>query len=82
MLAREFLTKRRTARTAKNGLTMRLLCVLTLIVASGMDAKRTSMFLGHSQTSTTMNLYVHSVEQANESACDCLAKLLKTGLRP
>ena len=54
----------------------------TQLIASGMDAKRTSMFLGHSQTSTTMNLYVHSVEQANESACDCLAKLLKTGLRP
>lgn len=51
----------------------------TQLIASGMDAKRTSMFLGHSQTSTTMNFYVHSVEQANESACDCIANLLKTG---
>ena len=51
----------------------------TQLIASGLDAKRTSMFLGHSQTSTTMNYYVHSVEPANESACDCLANLLKTG---
>lgn len=51
----------------------------TLLIASGVDPKRTSMFLGHSQTSTTMNLYVHSVEQANESACDCIANLLETG---
>lgn len=51
----------------------------TQLIANGLDPKRTSMFLGHSQTSTTMNYYVHSVEQANESACDCIANLLKTG---
>lgn len=35
--------------------------------------------LGHSQTSTTINIYAHAVQQANEDALNCIAGLLETG---
>ncbi len=50
----------------------------TQLIASGVDIKRVSNFLGHSQTSTTLNTYVHAVQQVNEDACNTLAGLLKT----
>ena len=35
--------------------------------------------LGHSQTSTTLNIYAHAVQQANEDALNCIANLIETG---
>ena len=34
-------------------------------LASGIDVKAVSNMLGHSQTSTTLNIYAHAVQQAN-----------------
>lgn len=49
----------------------------THALANGIDVKKVSDMLGHSQTSTTMNTYIHSVQQANEDACNCIANLLE-----
>ena len=35
----------------------------TLLIANGTDYKTVSAILGHSQTSTTMNIYVHKNEE-------------------
>lgn len=34
--------------------------------------------IGHSQTSTTLNIYAHAVQQANENALNSVAALLET----
>lgn len=49
----------------------------TQALANGIDVKKVSDMLGHSQTSTTMNTYIHSVQKANEDACNCIANLLE-----
>ena len=46
-------------------------------LASGIDVKAVSNMLGHSQTSTTLNIYAHAVQQANENALNSVAKLLE-----
>lgn len=51
----------------------------TQAIANGVDLKRVSKKLGHSQTSTTINIYAHAVQQANEDALNCIAGLLETG---
>ena len=51
----------------------------TQAIANGVDLKRVSKMLGHSQTSTTINIYTHAVQQANEDALNCIANLLETG---
>ncbi len=53
--------------------------VATQALASGVDVKAVSNMLGHSQTSTTLNIYAHAVQQANENALNSVAKLLETG---
>lgn len=45
---------------------------------NGVDAKSVSAMLGHSQTSTTLNIYAHAVQQANEKALNSVAALLET----
>ena len=48
----------------------------TLMIAAGTDIKTTASRLGHSQTSTTMNIYVHQLRSSNELAADNLSKML------
>lgn len=52
--------------------------VASQAIASGIDIKAVSNMLGHSQTSTTLNIYAHAVQQANENALNSVAKLLET----
>ena len=52
--------------------------VASQALASGVDVKAVSSMLGHSQTSTTLNIYVHAVQQANEKALNCVASMLET----
>lgn len=47
-------------------------------LASGVDVKAVSSMLGHSQTSTTLNIYAHAVQQANEKALNTVASALET----
>lgn len=46
-------------------------------LASGVDVKSVSAMLGHSQTSTTLNIYAHAIQQANEKALNSIANLLE-----
>ncbi len=46
------------------------------IINAKMDVKTISAILGHSQTSTTLNIYAHAVQQANAQAIDEVTKLL------
>ena len=52
--------------------------VATQAIASGIDVKSVSAMLGHSQTSTTLNIYAHAVQQTNEKALSTIANLLET----
>lgn len=52
--------------------------VATQALVNGVDAKSVSAMLGHSQTSTTLNIYAHAVQQANEKALNSVAALLET----
>lgn len=52
--------------------------VASQALASGVDAKAVSSLLGHSQTSTTLNIYAHSVQRTNEKALNSIARLLET----
>ena len=51
--------------------------VASQALASGIVVKAVSNMLGHSQTSTTLNIYAHAVQQANENALNSVAKLLE-----
>ena len=46
------------------------------IINAKIDVKTISAILGHSQTSTTLNIYAHAVQQANAAAIDQVAGLL------
>lgn len=48
----------------------------TLAITSGIDVATVSSILGHSQTSTTLNLYTHAVQAANVKAVNVIADLL------
>lgn len=48
----------------------------TIMIESGTDLKTTSARLGHSQTSTTMNIYVHQIKSSNEHAAENISKTL------
>ena len=52
--------------------------VATQAIASGIDVKSVSAMLGHSQTSTTLNIYAHAVQQTNKTALTSVANLLET----
>lgn len=52
--------------------------VASQALASGVDVKSVSTMLGHSQTSTTLNIYAHSIQQANEKALNSVANLLES----
>lgn len=47
----------------------------TLMLADGTDLPTVSKRLGHAQTSTTLNIYAHSLERKNSDAADRLENL-------
>ncbi len=49
----------------------------TLLISENLDVRTVSARLGHSQTSTTMNIYAHSLKQMDEKAADILGNLFK-----
>lgn len=49
----------------------------TLLIAEKMDIKTVSARLGHSQTSTTLNIYAHSLKSADKKAAATLENLLE-----
>lgn len=51
--------------------------VATQTITNGVDIKTVSSFLGHSQTSTTLNIYAHAVQKSNVKALNLMAELLK-----
>ena len=48
----------------------------TLLIASRQDVKTISSRLGHAQTSTTMNIYAHALQESDRKAADALENLL------
>lgn len=48
----------------------------TLLIAQHTDVKTVSARLGHSQTSTTMNIYAHELEELDRTAAAALAECL------
>ena len=48
----------------------------SLLIFNGEDVRSVSAALGHSQTSTTLNIYAHTFETAQARACDALADAL------
>lgn len=49
----------------------------TLLIAGKQDAKTVAARLGHAQTSTTMNIYVHALKEADKTAVDAIEGVLK-----
>jgi len=49
----------------------------TLLIASHQDVKTISKRLGHTQTSTTMNIYVHALQESDQKASDALEAMLE-----
>lgn len=48
----------------------------TIAIASGTDIKAVSAMLGHSQTSTTLNIYSHEVKQATAKGINAVADII------
>lgn len=48
----------------------------TLLIASQQDVKTVSKRLGHAQTSTTMNIYAHALQESDRKAADALEVML------
>ena len=48
----------------------------TLLISQNVDVRTVSNRLGHAQTSTTMNIYSHSLQSKDAAAADALTKLL------
>lgn len=49
----------------------------TLLIAQNIDIKTVSARLGHSETSTTMDIYAHALKKRDEAASDSLAELFQ-----
>ena len=49
----------------------------TLLIANHQDLKTVSKRLGHAQTSTTMNIYAHALQQGDRQAANALETMLK-----
>lgn len=49
----------------------------TLLIAENIDVRTVSARLGHAQTSTTMNIYAHSLKKMDEKAAETLDNLFK-----
>lgn len=48
----------------------------SLLISSGVDVKTVSAALGHSQTSTTLNIYAHSFQEQQAKASETIANAL------
>jgi integrase len=49
----------------------------TLLISENIDIRTVSARLGHAQTSTTMNIYAHSLRKSDEVASNALGNLFK-----
>lgn len=49
----------------------------TLLISQHVDVRTVSNRLGHAQTSTTMNIYAHSLKQSDENAANLLGDILQ-----
>ena len=49
----------------------------SLLLADGVDIKTIQQFLGHSQASTTLNIYLHGLTRGGEVAANSMGRLLK-----
>ena len=49
----------------------------SLLLADGVDIKTIQQFLGHSQASTTVNIYLHGLNRGGEVAANSMGRLLK-----
>ncbi len=49
----------------------------TLLISQNVDIKTVSHRLGHSETSTTMDIYAHALEKQDRSAADALSNLFQ-----
>lgn len=49
----------------------------SLLIASNQDIKTVSARMGHSQTSTTLNIYTHNLSAGDKKASDALEAMLK-----
>ena len=54
----------------------------SLLIAEGTDVVTVSKRLGHTQTSTTLNVYSHVLDKSDEKACDTLEKLVYQAKKP
>lgn len=52
----------------------------TLLITSGADARTVSAALGHSQTSTTLNIYTHTFQEAQARAGEAVAAVLEQSI--
>ena len=52
-------------------------CFATQAITGGVDISTVSSILGHSQTSTTLNIYTHAVQTANVRAMNVVANLIQ-----
>ena len=50
--------------------------VATQAIIGGQNYKSVSSVLGHSQTSTTMNIYAHATQESNMEVFNCIADLI------
>lgn len=48
----------------------------TLLISSGIDIRTVSSRLGHSDVSTTLNIYSHALRERDQAAADTLEKML------
>ena len=48
----------------------------TLMIAEGTDIRTVSSRLGHSNTSTTLNIYTHALKSKDEQAAEVLNDIL------
>jgi len=49
----------------------------TLLIADGMNIRTVANRLGHSKSTTTMNIYAHSIKTADERAAQSIQNILK-----
>lgn len=49
----------------------------TLLIAQGGNIRTVSSRLGHGQTSTTMNIYAHAIQSADEKAAETLENIVR-----
>lgn len=53
----------------------------TLLISNNVDVKTVSSKLGHAQTSTTLNFYVHNLESTDKASAELLENLLVSKIR-